>query len=103
MKLLKPFLFIPLFYLDGLAFAETGTVPIMSMELAIEQAKYYAADNGIDLSGKFMKKTEYHNNPQDGDGRPYWQVYWINRRVTKGGGVELRLFADGRVEEKYYK
>ncbi len=83
--------------------ARTDTSPKTSVEKAIEIAKQYANKNEIDLRGKFIKKVEYHNNMHNKNERPYWLVYWINKRVTKGGGVELRLYIDGSIEEKYYK
>jgi hypothetical protein len=32
-----------------------------------------------------------------------WQILWINKKVTKGGGIELRLFTDGSIKERYHK
>lgn len=72
MRLLYIFPFIPLFYIDGLVRAQTDISPGMTIELAIEKAKYYAADSEIDLRGKFIKKVEYHSNTQIKNELSYW-------------------------------
>jgi hypothetical protein len=92
------------FFCSGLpALAQDDFSPQISVESAIKKAQQYAAKNDIDLKGKFITKVEYHNNMHNKSEQPYWFVLWINKRVTKGGGVELRLYADGSIEERYHK
>lgn len=77
--------------------------PDITIEQAIEKARQYAVKKDIDLTGKYVNKVEYHNNMRDKSKQPYWMVLWINRFVTKGGGVEVRLYENGSIEERYHK
>lgn len=95
--------FFSFFLLGVTVHAQDKTSPEITAEHAIAQAKQHARQKEIYLEGKYIKKVEYVVNLQNPDDRPYWSVYWINRKVTKGGGVELRLYGDGSIEEKYYK
>ena len=77
--------------------------PGITLEQAIRKAQEYVAENDIDLSGKYMNTAMYHNNMQNRNQQAYWTVIWVNRLVTKGGAVELRLYTDGSIEVKYHK
>lgn len=90
-------------FLSGLAHAQTNTFPTKTIESVIAEARHYAKEKEIDLGDKFIQKAEYQNNLQSKNKRPYWSIYWINKKITKGGGVELRLYPDGSFEEQYYK
>lgn len=84
----------------GFSQDENYRAPFLTIERAIEAALIYTENNDIDLQRKFIKKVEYH----DGHNHlPFWRIYWINEYITKGGDVELKLYADGTVEKKFYK
>ena len=97
------FLFFLPFPPGEFAFAEDDFSAEETIEQAIATARTYARQEGIDLSGKFISKAEYRNNMQNRSAQPYWQILWINKKVTKGGGVELKLKRDGSIEVSYHK
>ena len=97
------FFLLSLLYSGESVYAQTDFSPQNSVVDAIERAKLYAGRNDINLDGKFIKKVEYHSNMQNRREQSYWLVLWINKHVTKGGGVELRLYTDGSIKENYYK
>ena len=83
--------------------ARNEVFPSQTIEQAIAKARQYAAANEIDLSGKYIKAAEYINE-RDSDGdRPFWRIYWINRKITKGGSVEVKLYSDDSIEVRYWK
>ncbi len=84
----------------GFSQNENFRTPFMTIERAIDTALIYAKNNDIDLQGKFIQKVEYN----DGNNRsPFWSIFWVNEYITKGGNVELKLYADGTTEKKFYK
>lgn len=81
-------------------FSQDDRSPYLSVEQVIKKARRYAADKDIDLKGKFISKIEYRTSSGN---TPYWSVIRLNKNVTKGGEVELRLYADGPTKEIYHK
>ena len=97
------FLFLLLLNPGELVLAEDDFSPTETIEHIIAKARAHARENNIDLRGKFISKIEYHNNMQNRSEQPYWQLLWINKKVTKGGGVELRLYPDRAIKVYYHK
>ena len=102
-KILYIFISLSLFCLGVPVHAKDDFSPQINIEHAIIKARQYADKSKIDLDGKYINKVEYHNNMQNKNAQPYWLVLWINKLVTKGGGVELRLYEDGSVKDRYLK
>lgn len=95
--------FLSFFIVGGTVQAQPDFSPKITIEDAIKKARQYADQNDIDLNGKYINWVTFHNNMQNRDQQPYWSIRWINRRVTKGGGVELRLNENGSIEVHYLK
>lgn len=100
-RILLNLILLPLVaYAGGPVNAQDDNSPGIDVNHAIAGAVSYAEKNDIDLHGKYIKKVEYRNAKVE---RPYWLVYWVNKRITKGGEVELKLYSDGSVEVRYHK
>ena len=96
---------IPLSLLPGtpLMADDMSTSPYMGIELAIDKAREYIEQQQIDCSGKFITSVQYNRDMPNEYKRPYWAVRWAEKTPTKGGEVEVRLYADGAIEKTFYK
>lgn len=94
------FLFIAFLPVNSRTADENQRLPFTSIQQAIRIAENYARQRELDLQGKYIGRAEYHWRKSE---NPYWSIIWINEYITKGGVVEIKAFADGRMEDAYHK
>ena len=69
--------------------------PAIPIEQALVVAQRYVSSEHVDVSDKYIAGAEW--NPRSGL-ISFWRVTWLSRKHTRGGSVEVKVYADGRME-----
>jgi hypothetical protein len=94
-RLLYAFLIV--LWCSGVLAADNSQLesPAISIEQALVVAKRHISSEQIDISDSYISNAEW--NPRSGL-ISFWRIEWRSRKYTRGGGISVTVYADGKVE-----